>query len=136
MTDRKWQPMNALQQLIEDYKNDNPGESNASIGRRGGLSRQTVQAVARRKSPRQTPTPATIAGLARGMEMPESRVRAAAGSAAGYPGTVSNEILTDRGRMIAEALNSLDEERLETLARRARFLLAEQREEQKGTDKS
>jgi hypothetical protein len=136
MTDRKWQPMNALQQLIEDYKKDHPGESYASIGRRGGLPRQTVQNVAKKKSPRQTPHPDTIAGLARGMEMPESWVRAAAGSAAGYPGTVSTEILTEKGRMIGEGFDTLDEERQEILARRLRLLMAEMREEQEGSDES
>jgi DNA invertase Pin-like site-specific DNA recombinase len=121
--------MNALQQLIADYLADNPGESYSSIARRGGISRQTVWATARRESSRQTPHPDTVAGLAKGMEMPESRVRAAAGMAAGYPGTVTSEITTERGRLIAEALNELDEERLESLARRARHLLAEMRED-------
>lgn len=129
---RQWVPMNSLQQLIADYLVDNPDESYSSIARRGGLPRQTVWAIAKRESSRQTPHPDTIAGLASGMGLPESQVRAAAGDAAGYPSTTSSEILTDRGRLIAEALNALDEERLEILARRARFLLAEQREEQGG----
>lgn len=124
--------MNALQQLIADYLDDNPGESYSSIARRGGLPRQTVWAIAKRESSRQTPHPDTIDGLAKGMEMPESRVRSAAGLAAGYPGTVSSEFKTERGQLIAEALNALDDERLEILARRARFLLAEQQEEQGG----
>ncbi|MDR6861925.1 hypothetical protein [Phycicoccus sp. 3266] len=122
--------MNALQQLVADYLSDNPGESYSSIARRGGLPRQTVWAIAKRESSRQTPHPDTIDGLARGMNMPEARVRAAAGMAAGYPGAVSSTISSERGQLIAEALNELDEERLEILARRARFLLAEQRDEQ------
>lgn len=121
--------MNALQQLIADYLTDNPSESYSSIAVRGGIPRQTVWAVAKRESSRQTPHPDTIAGLAQGMNIPEARVRAAAGLAAGYPGTQSQEFKTDRGRLIAEALNELDEERLEVLARRARHLLAEMREE-------
>jgi len=124
--------MNALQQLIADYLADNPGESYSGIARRGGLPRQTVWAIAKRESSRQTPHPDTIAGLAKGMEMPEARVRSAAGIAAGYPATTSSHITTERGQLIAEALNALDDERLEILARRARFLLAEQREEQAG----
>jgi len=124
--------MNQLQQLVADYLADNPGESYSSIARRGDLPRQTVWAIAKRESSRQTPHPDTIAGLAKGMGLPEAQVRAAAGDAAGYPSSVSSEITTERGRLIAEALNALDEERLEILARRARFLLAEQREEQAG----
>ena len=125
-------PMNALQQLIADYLDDNPGESYSSIARRGGLPRQTVWAIAKRESSRQTPHPDTIAGLAKGMQMPESRVRSAAGIAAGYPSSTSSEFKTERGQLIAEALSALHDERLEILARRARFLLAEQREEEGG----
>jgi hypothetical protein len=124
--------MNALQQLIADYLDDNPGEDYSSIARRGGMPRQTVWATARRESSRQTPRPDTIARLAKGMNMSEAAVRAAAGIAAGYPGTTSSEFKTERGQLIAEALNALDDERLEILARRARFLLAEQREEEGG----
>ena len=124
--------MNALQQLIADYLEDNPSEDYSSIARRGGMPRQTVWATAKRSTARQTPRPETLARLAKGMNMSESEVRAAAGIAAGYPGTSSSEFKTERGRLIAEALNALDEERLEILARRARFLLAEQREEQGG----
>lgn len=126
--------MNALQQLIADYLSDNPSESYSSIARRGGLPRQTIWAVARRTSSRQTPHPDTIDGLARGMQMPETRVRAAAGLAAGYPGSSGQEFTTERGRLIAEALGELDPERLEVLARRARHLLAEMREEQEHGD--
>lgn len=132
MDRRRWKPMNALQQLIADYLADNPGEDYSSIARRGEMPRQTVWATARRATSRQTPRPDTLRRLAKGMNKPESEVRAAAGIAAGYPGTTSSEITTERGRLIAEALNALDEERLEILARRARFLLAEQREEQGG----
>ena len=124
--------MNALQQLIADYLADNPGETYSSIARRGGMHKNTVWATARRESSRQTPHPDTIAGLAKGMGKPESEVRAAAGIAAGYPSTTTSHITTERGQLIAEALNALDDERLEILARRARFLLAEQREEQGG----
>ena len=122
--------MNDLQRLIDDYLRDNPEESYASIARRGDIPRQTVWALAKKESARQTPHPTTIAGLARGMGKSEDEVRRAAGQAAGYPTTVTSELTTDRGRMIAVALSELDAERLEILARRARFLLAEQREEQ------
>lgn len=127
--------MNALQQLIADYLADNPDETYSSIARRGDMPKNTVWATAKREASRQTPHPDTIAGLARGMNMPEERVRSAAGLAAGYPSTVSSQIKTERGQLIAEALNALDDERLEILARRARFLLAEQREEESGNDR-
>lgn len=123
--------MNDLQRLIDDYIKDHPGESYADIAKRGGIPRQTVWALAKKETARQTPHPRTIAALAKGMGMSEEVVRRAAGQAAGYPATpVSSQHMTDRGRMIAEALTELDEERLEVLARRARFLLAEMREEQ------
>lgn len=122
--------MNALQQLIADYLADHPGETFSSIARRGGISKQTVQATARRASSKQTPHPATITGLARGMNKPESEVRAAAAAAAGYAnGTTTSELKSDQDRLIVEALSELDAERLEILRRRARFLLEEQREE-------
>jgi transcriptional regulator with XRE-family HTH domain len=125
-----WKPMNALQQLIADYLADHPGENLSTIARRGGLSRQTVQGIARRSKSRQTPQVQTLEGLAKGMNKPISEVRAAAGIAAGFGGTVTSEIKSDRGRLIAEALSELSEERLEFLARRARLLLEEQRQEQ------
>jgi transcriptional regulator with XRE-family HTH domain len=124
-----WKPMNALQQLIADFLDDNPGENLSTIARRGGLSRQTVQGIARRSKSRQTPQVQTLEGLARGMNKPIAEVRAAAGIAAGFGGTVTSEIKSDQDRLIVEALSELDEERLEILRRRARFLLAEQREE-------
>lgn len=124
-----WKPMNALQQLVADYLADNPDESYASIARRGGMSRSTVYAIAKRPTHRQTPHPDTITALAKGLQMPESRVRSAAGMAAGFTGSVTSAIKTERGRLIAEALDELDDERLESLARRARHLLAEMREE-------
>lgn len=122
--------MNDLQRLIDDYIKDNPDESYSSIARRGGIPRQTVWALAKKESARQTPQPSTISGLAKGMGLSEETVRRAAGQAAGYPSApVTSEHISDRGRLIVEALRELDAERLEILARRARFLMAEQREE-------
>ena len=119
--------MNELQRLVDDYLKDHPGETYSSIGRRGGLSKATVWAIARRETPRQTPHPETIKRLAAGMEMPEARVRDAAALAAGFGSRVSSEVKTERGRLIVEALNELDEARLDELHRRARYLLEEMR---------
>lgn len=126
---RTRRPMNALQKLIFDYLADNPDENYSTIARRAGMSRSTVYSLATKQERRQTPHPDTIKALARGMGMPESVVRAAAGDAAGYHGA-NNEIQSGRGRLVVEAASLLDDERLEALARRARYLLAEMREEQ------
>jgi hypothetical protein len=128
--DERWKPMNELQQLIADYIADNPGESYASIGRRGGLPRQTVQHLAKKAQAKQTPHPETLRCLAAGMGLPESYVRAAAADAAGYKGNGGDGITDQRGRLIVEAVKGLDPERLESLARRARSLLSEMRDEQ------
>jgi len=123
--------MNALQQLIASYLADNPGENYSTIARRAGMSRSTVYSIANKEERLQTPHPETVRGLARGMNMLESVVKAAAGDAAGYGG-VSSELETERARLIVEAVKHLDQERLEALERRARYLLAEMREEQGG----
>ena len=123
--------MNSLQKLIADYLADNPGENYSTIARRGGMSRSTVYSAATVERRTQTPQQATIRGLAKGMGMPESMVSAAAGDAAGYRG-VTSELTTEQARLIVEAASHLDQERLESLARRARHLLAEMREEEGG----
>lgn len=134
MMDRSdWRPMNDIQRMIADYLSDNPGESYASIARRGGMPRSTVFALAKRPVHRQTPNAVTIQRLAKGLGYTEARVRAAAAHAAGFTGNATpqqQEFTTQQGRLLAEAMNELDEERLEALARRARHLLAEMREEQ------
>jgi hypothetical protein len=126
--DERWKPMNELQQLIADYIADNPGESYASIGRRGGLPRQTVQHLAKKAQAKQTPHPETLKCLAKGMGLPESYIRAAAADAAGY-GNGDDEG-DPRARLMVEASKHLDPERLAVLERRARSLLSEMREEQ------
>lgn len=120
--------MNDLQALIANYIADHPGENYSSIARRGGMSRSTVYSAARAEKRQQGLQEHTIQGLAKGMEMRESIVRAAAGSAAGYDVTVPQEMDSAEGRLIVAAFNDLDEGRKRELARRARFLLAEMRE--------
>lgn len=127
---RTHRPMNSLQKLISDYLSDHPDESYSSIARRGGMSRSTVYSLATIEQRRQTPHPDTIKKLSRGMDMLESVVKAAAGDAAGYRGgPATSELTTEQARLIVEAASHLDQERLEALARRARHLLAEMREE-------
>lgn len=125
---RKHRPMNDLQALIANYIDDHPGENYSSIARRGGMSRSTVYSAARAEKRKQGLQEHTIVGLAKGMEMAESIVRVAAGSAAGYDITVPQEMDTDEGRLIVAAYHQLDEGRKKELARRARFLLAEAQE--------
>lgn len=125
---RKHRPMNDLQKLIADYLADHHGETYSSIARRGGMSRSTVYSAATVEKRKQTLQPDTIAGLAKGMGMRESVVRAAAGNAAGYNAGVPQDMDTEEGRLIVAAFHDLDDERKRELARRARFLLAEMRE--------
>lgn len=126
----RWEPVNALQRLIADYISEHPGESYSSIGRRGGMPRQTVYALAKRGKARQTPRPDTLEALAKGLQMPLPVVRAAAGMTAGYYGENLAQVTDERMRLLIATLVELDEERLSAAERRARSLLAEQREEE------
>lgn len=128
--------MNALQQLIADYLRDHPGETYASIGRRGGVSRQTVQSAATTERRKQSIHEHTIKALAKGMGLPEHRVHAAAGDAAGYRSGVPDEIDTPSALLMWEAYGQLDETRRRELEARARFLLDEQRSRGHGTRKA
>lgn len=125
----RWEPVNALQRLIADYISDHPGESYASIARRGRMPRQTVYALAKRGKARQTPRPDTLEALARGLQSPLSVVRAADGMTAGYGEDLAH-MTDERMRLLIATLSALDEERLASAERRARSLLAEQREEE------
>ena len=127
--------MNALQQLIAGYLADHPGETYASISRRGNISKSTVHSLATKDQHRQTPHKPTLAGLARGMNMPEQRVRQAAAIAAGYEGEGSvSEGTDDQGRLIIIGYNEMDPKRKADLSRRMRMLLEEMREEGQAND--
>ena len=117
--------MNALQQLIADYLRDHPGESYASIARRGGTYRQTVQSLATKEERRQTPQEHTVKALAKGMGLPLEMVKAAAREAAGYSAIIPDEITTPGGVLMWEAYGQLDDARRHELEARARFLLEE-----------
>lgn len=102
--------MNALRKLISGYLADNPGESYASIGRRGSvpnrpLPRSTVHSLATKPSWRQAPQVSTLAALALGMDMSPEVVRAAAADAAGYgAGGVPSEIIDGRTCLVADSM--------------------------------
>lgn len=119
--------MNALQRLIAEYRLDT-GEGYADIGRRAGIPRQTVQALATKDHLRQTPQPTTLTALAQGMNMPVAVVSHAAAEAAGIHGLLS-EHLDGETRLLIIRLNELDPERREDLFRRGRILLAEMHED-------
>lgn len=74
--------MNPLQRLIRDRMAER-GWSYADVARRGGIPRSTVHHLATTESLRRPPHPATLAGLAKGLEFPIDIIRAAAASAAG-----------------------------------------------------
>lgn len=117
--------MNRLQRLIRDHKAAT-GETYEQIARRGGIPKSTVQNIATTEQRRQTPNPATIEGLARGLRLSIEEVRSAAGEAAGYgapPG--------DRDRLLVELeeyAEPLDDERKRELIALARYMMQQSRE--------
>jgi transcriptional regulator with XRE-family HTH domain len=74
--------VNTLQQLIRDRMADRRW-SYGDVARRGGLPRSTVHHLATHERLVRPPHPDTLAGLARGLEVPLDTVRAAAATAAG-----------------------------------------------------
>src|ERR1700691_4436182 len=75
-------PINPLQRLILGRLRER-GWSYGEVARRGGLPRSTVYTLATTRNLVRPPRPATIDGLARGLEVPVSTVRAAGAEAAG-----------------------------------------------------
>ena len=76
------QSMNPLQRLIQQRLQAR-GWSYGVIARRGGLPRSTVYTLATTRNLVRPPRPGTIAGLARGLDVPVSMVRAAAAESTG-----------------------------------------------------
>jgi|SRR5947209_10680741 len=74
--------MNPLQRLIIERLRDRAW-SYGAVARRGGLSRSTVFYLATTSNLTRPPRPDTLDGLARGLDVPISLVRAAAAEAAG-----------------------------------------------------
>ncbi|GHF44105.1 hypothetical protein GCM10010218_26780 [Streptomyces mashuensis] len=80
---------NALQQIIRQ-RLDRQGWSYGDVARRGGIPRSTVHHLATSDRLARMPQPATLEGLARGLDLPLDSVRRAAAEACGihlYPTT-------------------------------------------------
>jgi transcriptional regulator with XRE-family HTH domain len=98
--------VNPLQRLIQGRLSER-GWSYGDVARRGGLPRSTVYTLATTRNLVRPPRPATIDGLAKGLDLPVSAVRAAAadstgmhyydesarGSARGVPGDQERDLL-------------------------------------------
>ena len=76
------QAVNPLQRLIARRLRER-GWSYGEVARRGGLPRSTVYTLATTRNLVRPPRPATIDGLARGLDVPVSVVRAAAAESTG-----------------------------------------------------
>lgn len=75
--------MNALQKLIRERMHE-LNLTFEDVGRKGGLSRTTVNTIAMKDSPRSTPRHETLVKLARGLDLPVDVLRQAAAESAGY----------------------------------------------------
>ena len=76
------QPVNPLQRLIAARLQER-GWSYGEVARRSGLPRSTVYTLATTRNLVRPPRPATINGLAKGLDVPVSAVRAAAAASTG-----------------------------------------------------
>lgn len=76
--------MNALQRLIQDWVDAEPGRSVRVLARRANMSHNTIYALLNRADPVGLPQKKTLEDLARGLGLPYSQVREAAVEAAGY----------------------------------------------------
>ena len=74
--------VNPLQRLIQGRLSER-GWSYGEVARRGGLPRSTVYTLATTRNLVRPPRPATIDGLAKGLDLPVSAVRAAAAESTG-----------------------------------------------------
>jgi transcriptional regulator with XRE-family HTH domain len=74
--------VNPLQRLIQGRLSER-GLSYGDVARRGGLPRSTVYTLATTRNLVRPPRPATIDGLAKGLDLPVSAVRAAAAESTG-----------------------------------------------------
>ena len=74
--------INPLQQLIQQRLRER-GWSYGEVARRGGLPRSTVYTLATTRNLARPPRPATLDGLAKGLDVPVSAVRGAAAESTG-----------------------------------------------------
>ena len=74
--------LNPLQRLIHHRLREH-GWSYGEVARRGGLPRSTVYTLAMTRNLARPPRPATLDGLAKGLDVPVSAVRAAAAESTG-----------------------------------------------------
>jgi len=76
------QDLNPLQRLIQQRLREQ-GWSYGTVARRGALPRSTVYTLAMTRNLVRPPRPATLDGLAQGLDVPVSAVRAAAAESTG-----------------------------------------------------
>src|SRR5262252_7659568 len=76
------QDINPLQRLILERLHERSW-SYGEVARRGGLPRSTIYTLATTRNLARPPRPATIDGLAKGLDVPVSAVRAAAAESTG-----------------------------------------------------
>jgi transcriptional regulator with XRE-family HTH domain len=74
--------LNPLQRLIQQRLREQ-GWSYGTVARRGGMPRSTVYTLAMTRNLVRPPRPATLDGLAQGLDVPVSAVRAAAAESTG-----------------------------------------------------
>jgi transcriptional regulator with XRE-family HTH domain len=88
------QDLNPLQRLIQQRLRER-GWSYGMVARRGGLPRSTVYTLAMTRNLVRPPRPATLDGLAQGLDVPVSAVRAAAAESTGLH--YYDEVPAERG---------------------------------------
>jgi hypothetical protein len=104
------QDINPLQRLIRQ-RLDDQGWSYGDVAKRGGLPRSTVYTLATTRNLARPPRPATLNGLAWGLDLPVSVIRSAAAESTGLhyyddePGTPGPARDPERDLLIA----SIDE---------------------------
>src|ERR1700746_1911967 len=76
------QDLNPLQRLIQQRLREQ-GWSYGVVARRGGLPRSTVYTLAMTRNLARPPRPATLDGLAQGLDLPVAAIRAAAAESTG-----------------------------------------------------
>ena len=76
--------MNALQALIQEWVDAEPGRSNRALAKKAGLPSTTIDAIRARDEPKSLPREDTLRALATGLGKPFQVVKNAAVEAIGY----------------------------------------------------